>query len=104
MKQLDLDSVCQAFLDLSRLAVIALSDTIFNDPGMKELYQSTIDAKEIDTELTETMLETLADYFRDLKSYLEKGRYMARLAHRAPCLQGKVVKVRPNSNLANFFP
>eukprot|EP00958_Prasinococcus_capsulatus_P010324 scaffold1006_cov408-Prasinococcus_capsulatus_cf.AAC.17 len=73
IKRLDLDSLCQAFIEISRSAVTATAELIFNDPGMKQLYQTFLDSHEVDTSYTETLLETLRDYFHDLERYLEKG-------------------------------
>eukprot|EP00803_Ostreobium_quekettii_P001056 evm.model.scf_1694.2 EVM.evm.TU.scf_1694.2 scf_1694:3751-7084(+) len=79
-ERLEVEDVCRGFLDVAKTAMQKLVDSIFADPGMADLLKQLYQGPEWrDGTVTATFVETMKDYFGDMKHCLE-GSIFKRVA------------------------
>ncbi|KAK9072167.1 hypothetical protein SSX86_008599 [Deinandra increscens subsp. villosa] len=74
-EQVDFDETCKGFLDVAKEAITQTVNVIFDDPGVHELVVKLYLKEWSEGQVTEYLVETFADYFTDVKMYIEERSF-----------------------------
>jgi exocyst complex component 3 len=88
MLQVNFEDTCKGFLEVGKEAVQRTVEVIFEDPGVKELISKLYQKDWYEGLVTEYLVATFADYFGDVKLYVEE-RSFKRFAE--ACLEDTIV-------------
>ncbi|CAK9200944.1 unnamed protein product [Sphagnum troendelagicum] len=87
-EQVNFEDTCKGFLEVGKEAVQQTVEVIFEDPGVKELISKLYQKDWYEGLVTEYLVATFADYFGDVKLYVEE-RSFKRFAE--ACLEDTIV-------------
>ncbi|XP_076894273.1 exocyst complex component SEC6-like [Bidens hawaiensis] len=73
--QVDFDDTCKGFLEVAKEAVHQTVLFIFDDPGTQELVVKLYHKEWSEGQITESLVETFDDYFKDIKMFIEDRSY-----------------------------
>ncbi|KAL6912129.1 hypothetical protein ACP4OV_000934 [Aristida adscensionis] len=73
--QVNFEDTCKGFLDVAKEAVIATVNVIFEDPGVQDLLAKLYQKDWMEGMVTEYLVATFADYFGDVKLYIEERSF-----------------------------
>ncbi|XP_076901020.1 exocyst complex component SEC6-like isoform X2 [Bidens hawaiensis] len=73
--QVDFDDTCKGFLEVAKEAVHQTVIFIFDDPGTQELVVKLYHKEWSEGQITESLVETFDDYFKDIKMFIEDRSY-----------------------------
>ncbi|XP_076932254.1 exocyst complex component SEC6-like [Bidens hawaiensis] len=73
--QVDFDDTCKGFLEVAKEAVHLTVLFIFDDPGTQELVVKLYHKEWSEGQITESLVETFDDYFKDIKMFIEDRSY-----------------------------
>ncbi|KAI3717982.1 hypothetical protein L1987_69948 [Smallanthus sonchifolius] len=74
-EQVDFDETCKGFLEVAMEAVNQTVHVIFDDPGVQELLVKIYLKEWSEGQVTEYLVETFADYFTDVKMFVEERSF-----------------------------
>eukprot|EP00249_Psilotum_nudum_P022154 c28394_g1_i1 orf=59-2332(+) len=74
-EQVNFEDTCKGFSEVAKEAVQQTVKLIFEDPGMKELIAKLYQKDWYDGLVTEYLVETFADYFGDVRMYIEERSF-----------------------------
>ncbi|KAK1435514.1 hypothetical protein QVD17_01279 [Tagetes erecta] len=74
-EQVDFDETCKGFLEVAKEAIVQTVNVIFDDPGVQELVVKLYLKEWSEGQVTEYLVETFADYFTDVKMYIEERSF-----------------------------
>ncbi|KAF3329233.1 exocyst complex component SEC6 isoform X1 [Carex littledalei] len=74
-EQVNFEDTCKGFLEIAKEAVIQTVTVIFEDPGVLELIAKIYQKDWYDGGVTEYLVATYADYFADIKVYIEERSF-----------------------------
>ncbi|XP_078172898.1 SEC6 [Carex rostrata] len=74
-EQVNFEDTCKGFLEIAKEAVIQTVTVIFEDPGVLELIAKIYQKDWNDGGVTEYLVATYADYFADIKVYIEERSF-----------------------------
>ncbi|KAL6653047.1 hypothetical protein ACP70R_011972 [Stipagrostis hirtigluma subsp. patula] len=74
-EQVNFEDTCNGFLDVAKEAVLETVKVIFEDPGVQDLLVKFYQTDWLDGMVTDNLVETFADYFGDVKLYIEERSY-----------------------------
>ncbi|KAM3225112.1 hypothetical protein ACQJBY_058071 [Aegilops geniculata] len=70
-EQVNFEDTCKGFLEVAKEAVLQTVSVIFEDPGVQDLLVKVYQKDWMDGMVTEYLVATFADYFGDVKLYIE---------------------------------
>ncbi|KAM3243676.1 hypothetical protein ACQJBY_055552 [Aegilops geniculata] len=70
-EQVNFEDTCKGFLEVAKEAVLQTVSVIFEDPGVQDLLAKVYQKDWMDGMVTEYLVATFADYFGDVKLYIE---------------------------------
>ncbi|PWZ26821.1 Exocyst complex component SEC6 [Zea mays] len=70
--QVNFEDTCKGFLEVAKEAVLQTVTVIFEDPGVHDLLVKLYQRDWLEGMVTEYLVETFADYFGDVKMYIEE--------------------------------
>ncbi|XP_020090382.1 exocyst complex component SEC6 isoform X3 [Ananas comosus] len=70
-EQVNFEDTCKGFLEVAKEAVLQTVNVIFEDPGVQELLAKLYQKDWLEGLVTEYLVATFADYFADVKLFLE---------------------------------
>ncbi|XP_020408342.1 exocyst complex component SEC6 isoform X1 [Zea mays] len=71
-EQVNFEDTCKGFLEVAKEAVLQTVTVIFEDPGVHDLLVKLYQRDWLEGMVTEYLVETFADYFGDVKMYIEE--------------------------------
>ncbi|KAK3155290.1 hypothetical protein QOZ80_2BG0201290 [Eleusine coracana subsp. coracana] len=71
-EQVNFEDTCKGFLEVAKEAVLQIVTVIFEDPGVQDLLVKLYQKDWLEELVTEYLVVTLADYFGDVKMYIEE--------------------------------
>jgi exocyst complex component 3 len=71
-EQVNFEDTCKGFLEVAKEAVLQTVSFIFEDRGVQDLLVKLYQRDWLDGMVTEYLVVTFADYFRDVKMYIEE--------------------------------
>ncbi|KAK3159102.1 hypothetical protein QOZ80_2AG0145720 [Eleusine coracana subsp. coracana] len=71
-EQVNFEDTCKGFLEVAKEAVHQTVNAIFEDPGVQDLLVKLYQNDWLEKMVTEYLVATLADYFGDVKTYIEE--------------------------------
>ncbi|KAL5212816.1 hypothetical protein ABZP36_023663 [Zizania latifolia] len=74
-EQVNFEDTCRGFLEVAKEAVLQTVSVIFEDPGVQDLLAKLYQKDWMDGMVTEYLVETFADYFGDVKLYIEERSF-----------------------------
>ncbi|XP_073139847.1 exocyst complex component SEC6 [Henckelia pumila] len=74
-EQVNFEDTCKGFLEVAKEAVALTVSVIFEDPGVQELLVKLYQKDWLEGQVTEYLVETFADYFTDIKMYIEERSF-----------------------------
>ncbi|KAJ4763491.1 Exocyst complex component SEC6 [Rhynchospora pubera] len=74
-EQVNFEDTCKGFLEIAKEAVIQTVTVIFDDPGVQDLIAKIYQKDWFDGGVTEYLVATFADYFADVKVYIEERSF-----------------------------
>ncbi|KAJ1698090.1 hypothetical protein LUZ63_006602 [Rhynchospora breviuscula] len=74
-EQVNFEDTCKGFLEIAKEAVIQTVTVIFDDPGVQDLIAKIYQKDWYDGGVTEYLVATFADYFADVKVYIEERSF-----------------------------
>ncbi|KAG8072407.1 hypothetical protein GUJ93_ZPchr0006g43609 [Zizania palustris] len=74
-EQVNFEDTCRGFLEVAKEAVLQTVSVIFEDPGVRDLLAKLYQKDWMDGMVTEYLVETFADYFGDVKLYIEERSF-----------------------------
>ncbi|MFS7975042.1 putative exocyst complex component EXOC3/Sec6 [Helianthus anomalus] len=74
-EQVDFDDTCKGFLEVAKEAILQTVVFIFDDPGAQELLVKLYHKEWSEGQITESLVETFDDYFKDVQMFIEERSY-----------------------------
>ncbi|KAL5208881.1 hypothetical protein ABZP36_033316 [Zizania latifolia] len=74
-EQVNFEDTCKGFLEVAKEAVLQTVSVIFEDPGVQDLLAKLYQKDWMDGMVTEYLVATFADYFGDVKLYIEERSF-----------------------------
>ncbi|KMZ56807.1 Exocyst complex component SEC6 [Zostera marina] len=74
-EQINFEDACKGFLEVAKEAIKRAVLVIFEDPGVQELLAKIYKKDWLDGAVTEYLIATFADYFSDVKGYIEERSF-----------------------------
>jgi exocyst complex component 3 len=74
-EQVNFEDTCKGFLEVAKEAVLQTVGVIFEDPGVQDLLAKVYQKDWMDGMVTEYLVATFADYFGDVKLYVEERSF-----------------------------
>ncbi|OAY79293.1 Exocyst complex component SEC6 [Ananas comosus] len=74
-EQVNFEDTCKGFLEVAKEAVLQTVNVIFEDPGVQELLAKLYQKDWLEGLVTEYLVATFADYFADVKLYIEERSF-----------------------------
>uniref|UniRef100_A0A0D9VL24 Uncharacterized protein n=1 Tax=Leersia perrieri TaxID=77586 RepID=A0A0D9VL24_9ORYZ len=74
-EQVNFEDTCKGFLEVAKEAVLQTVSVIFEDPGVQDLLVKLYQKDWADGMVTEYLVATFADYFGDVKQYIEERSF-----------------------------
>ncbi|XP_006662776.1 exocyst complex component SEC6-like isoform X1 [Oryza brachyantha] len=74
-EQVNFEDTCKGFLEVLKETVLQTVTVIFEDPGVKDLLVKLYQNDWLDGMVTEYLAATFADYFNDVKQYIEESSF-----------------------------
>ncbi|KAG2661595.1 hypothetical protein PVAP13_1KG208404 [Panicum virgatum] len=74
-EQVNFEDTCKGFLDVAKEAVLQTISVIFEDPGVQDLLVKLYQKDWMEGMVTEYLVATFADYFADVKMYIEERSF-----------------------------
>ncbi|KAK1619844.1 hypothetical protein QYE76_025361 [Lolium multiflorum] len=74
-EQVNFEDTCKGFLEVAKEAVLQTVGVIFEDPGVQDLLAKVYQKDWMDGMVTEYLVATFADYFGDVKLYIEERSF-----------------------------
>ncbi|CAL4967014.1 unnamed protein product [Urochloa decumbens] len=74
-EQVNFEDTCKGFLEVAKEAVLQAVSVIFEDPGVQDLLVKLYQKDWMDGMVTEYLVATFADYFVDVKMYIEERSF-----------------------------
>ncbi|OEL17310.1 Exocyst complex component SEC6 [Dichanthelium oligosanthes] len=74
-EQVNFEDTCKGFLEVAKEAVLQTVSVIFEDPGVQDLLVKLYQKDWMDGMVTEYLVATFADYFADVKMYIEERSF-----------------------------
>ncbi|RLN08636.1 exocyst complex component SEC6 isoform X2 [Panicum miliaceum] len=74
-EQVNFEDTCKGFLDVAKEAVLQTVSVIFEDPGVQDLLVKLYQKDWMEGMVTEYLVATFADYFGDVKMYIEERSF-----------------------------
>uniref|UniRef100_A0A804PML2 Exocyst complex component Sec6 n=1 Tax=Zea mays TaxID=4577 RepID=A0A804PML2_MAIZE len=74
-EQVNFEDTCKGFLEVAKEAVLQTVSVIFEDPGVQDLLVKLYQKDWLEGMVTEYLVATFADYFGDVKMYIEERSF-----------------------------
>ncbi|CAM0944174.1 unnamed protein product [Alopecurus aequalis] len=74
-EQVNFEDTCKGFLEVAKEAVLQTVGVIFEDPGVQDLLAKVYQKDWMDGMVTEYLIATFADYFGDVKLFIEERSF-----------------------------
>ncbi|KAG8383036.1 hypothetical protein BUALT_Bualt05G0142500 [Buddleja alternifolia] len=75
VQQVNFEDTCKGFLEVAKEAVHQTVIVIFEDPGIQELLVTLYQKDWLERQVTGCLVETLAEYFTDVKMYIQERSF-----------------------------
>ncbi|XP_062222006.1 exocyst complex component SEC6-like isoform X1 [Phragmites australis] len=74
-EQVNFEDTCKGFLEVAKEAVLKTVSAIFEDPGVQDLLVKLYQKDWLERMVTEFLVEIFADYFGDVKLYIDERSF-----------------------------
>ncbi|KAI7733907.1 hypothetical protein M8C21_031934 [Ambrosia artemisiifolia] len=74
-EQVNFDDTCKGFLEVAKEAIHQTVIFIFDDPGAQELLVKLYHKEWSEGQITESLVETFDDYYKDVQMFIEERSY-----------------------------